>query len=227
MKLVGEKFFPKQGRDFPADRLPPNLARLLQVHHLAPSSSSIDLLDVLKKVGVMQVRKSEEKAVKRGPKSAKWSSPGAGAAPVNSMSALLELRYALVDFLMEQYGAKPFIPVARKDGDLWITVGWSESSFVRLWVAVVDAENRDISDWNQRRITNNEGTYTAVLAKEFHRRTHDRAHKIRIWLPALGLAVLFTRDGVNSEVRSETSRSRNRELKCFTLSSLWEACGCG
>jgi hypothetical protein len=136
----------------------------------------------------------------------------------------MDLHGAITDFLMDTFGAKPFIPVEKKGRELWITLGWTESTFVRSWVSVTDSENRDVSDWNQRRITNHNGTYTAVLAHDFHRMTRDRAQVIRMWLPALGLAVLFTGDGVNPQPpRAANSRGLNRELKCFPFQTLWEA----
>lgn len=232
MKIVGEQFFPLRGRGYPSGELPQALLKLLRLHKLDEAgtrSHRIDLLRTLKRVGVMQVRKTEEQArpaKKSNTRSAKWARPSDKTVPFQSVAGLLELRHAIIDFLIEKFGAKPFIPVSKKGRDQWITLGWTESTFVRLWVAVVDSDERDVSGWNQRRITNQEGTYTAVLAKEFHRMTRDRAQKIRIWLPALGIAVLFTPGGVNSEVRPVQYRSRNRELKCFSLQSLWEALGC-
>ncbi len=230
MKIVGEQFFPARGREFPSGELPAPLLHLLQLHKMEKSGSRshpIDFLDVLKRLGELQIRRTEEQGHpgKKG-RPAKWSGPQDKKVPVQSVAGLLDLRYAIIDFLIEAFGAKPFIPISKKGQDRWLTLGWTESTFVRLWVAVVDSDDRDISDWNQRRITNREGTYTAVLAKDFHRRTHDRAKRIRIWLPALGLPVLFTPGGNNTDIKPALVRGRNRELKCFALQSLWEALGC-
>jgi hypothetical protein len=231
VRIVGEQFFPPRGRDFPSRDLPKPLLNLLRFHKLDRGTRShrIDLLDTLKRVGLMQVKRTEEQARparKKTARSAKWAGPYDRKVPIRSAAGLLDLRHTIIDFLIETFGARPFIPVSKKGRDLWITLGWTEPTFIRLWVGVVDSDGRDVSDWNQRRITNHEGTYTAVLAKEFHRLTRDRARRIRIWLPALGLAVLFTPGGIDTEIRAAAIRGRNRELKCFALEALWGALGC-
>jgi hypothetical protein len=232
-RIAGEEFFPSKARKFPSNELPETLLKLLQANKLAPAgrkTSKLDLLTILKHINIWQEAQSKQKPMgKPGiPPSGKprVAGPGKkGAAPIRSPGLLMELRYAITDFLMDTLGPKPFIPVKKKGRDQWITMGWAETNFVRTWVSVVDSENRDISDWNQQRVTNRDGTYTAVLAKDFYRLTRDRAQVVRMWLPALGLAVLFTRDGSNPNSGVTPVRSRNRELKCFPLQALWEGLG--
>lgn len=231
-RIVGEKFFPSKGREYPATELPRPLLSLLQTHKLAGPHgrrTRINLLKALKHIRKWQddLAKTPPGSRNGGSSSTKRAGPYEKTIPVRSPGALAEVRHAITDFLMQSFGAKPFIPVDKKGRDSWITLGWSESNFVRTWVSVVDLDNRDVSNWNQRRITNRDGTYTAVLAHEFHRLTRDRAHVIRMWLPALDVAVLFTRDGTSPQARPAASRSRNRELTCFPLQALWDALGAG
>lgn len=232
-RIAGEEFFPPRGRSFSTKDIPEPLLKLLQANKLAPSgkrAARIDFLTSLKHIGIWQEIQSKQKPAPHNKgnspmgNKAKMPSTKKGA-PIRSPGLLMEVRYAITDFLMDTFGPKPFIPVKKKGRDYWITMGWAETNFVRTWVSVVDSDNRDVSDWNQQRITNRDGTYTAVLAKDFHRLTRDRAQVVRMWLPAMGLAVLFTRDGVNPNSGMTPVRSRSRELKCFPLQALWESLG--
>jgi hypothetical protein len=226
--IIGERFFPTHAREFRCSELPPALLKHLRLYKLG-SSARVDLLGVLKRIGLWQERSSREKnkpGRKGNAPSGKWAGIEGKTLPVQSAADLMELRHAVIDFLIDTFGAKPFIPISRKGRERWITLGWAESNFLRMWVTVVDSDDRDISDWNQRRFTNREGTYTAVLARDFHRLTRDRARTVRMWLPALTLAVLFTRSGANPTPKTTVYRSRHREPKCFTLQSLWDALDC-
>jgi hypothetical protein len=199
---------------------------LLRTYKLTRDGSrSIDFQSILKRIGTWRQLVGENPAYFRpGRKptpAPRRAGPEDKRVPIRSVKGLQDLYHATTDFLMDTFGAKPFIPVEKSGRDWWITMGWSESNFVRSWVSVVDSENRDVSDWNRRRITNRDGTHTAVLVHDFHRFTRDRASTIRVWLPALGLAVLFTRGGINPQ--STSARSFSRQLRCFSLDSLWQA----
>ncbi len=233
-RIAGEEFFPPKAHKFPIPEIPEPLLKLLQSHKLAPSgrkNGKLDFLSILKHISAWQEAQSHQKPqakVNTAPpgKGAKLPPGGKKAAgPMRSPGLLMEARYAVTDFLMDTFGPKPFIPVKKKGRDQMITMGWAETTFVRTWVSVVDSDNRDISDWNQQRVTNRDGTYTAVVAKDFYRLIKDRAHVVRMWLPALGLAVLFTRTGTNPNSGMTPVRNRARELKCFTLDALWGGLG--
>lgn len=228
-RIAGEEFFPPKALKFPLNEIPEPLLKLLQAHKLAPAgkkNGAIDMLASLKHITAWQDQQSKQKPTKGGSPMANKNkmnpTGGKKGTPIRSPGLLMEVRYAVTDFLMDTFGPKPFIPVKKKGKDYWITMGWAEINFVRTWVSVVDSDNRDISDWNQQRVTNRDGTYTAVLAKDFFRLTRDRAQVVRMWLPALGLAVLFTRDGNNPNAGLTPVRNRSRELKCFPLQALWE-----
>lgn len=230
--IVGEEFFPAPARRYPIKEMPLELLGLLRAGELVPKAAKAgghDFLAALKRIAQWSKQLEAQKANSPRGKPAvakKRAEPDSSDVPVRSPARLAEVRYAITDFLLEKFSPKLFIPVKKKGRDLWLTTGWVEQELTRMWTSAVDQDNRDISDWNRQRVNSAEGSYTAVLAKDFYRLIQGRAKLVRMWLPGLSLAVLFTADGSNpNKPVSVTFKSRNRELKCFPLDVLWEALG--
>lgn len=212
-RRVGQEFFPDRGRSFPIADVPQPLLHTLRRYRVRCRSSrtfDIDLLEALERIAALQLRH-------RPPARSPRAGPYDRKVVAYSVAGLSEARTAVIDFLMNTFGAAPFLPVTRKNGELWITLGWFRPGAFWNWFTAVDSNHRDISGWNRRRITNRHGTRIVVTAAEFYRLTHDRAHTVRVWLPALEVPVLFTR------VPAVPPAIRSRSPRCFSLQTLWGA----
>jgi hypothetical protein len=227
--------FPPEARKAAGAKLSADLVERLRALKMIASKrvpSKVDCIAILEKVDKAQKAQAEKPAGPRKKKAGEGKAPGteraAQIARMGSYRALQELREALADFLIEQFGVGPFLPVVKKGNRYYLATAWAVDESLYRLVSVVDDEERDVSGWNQERLDRNGLSQTIAESREFFEVARRRARTVRVWLPSIGIAVLFTPTGKSPDASSDRPgpvvfRGGHREYRCFPLTTLWKA----
>ncbi len=227
--------YPPDAQKAPGSKLSPDLLERLRTLKMIGGKgvpSRIDCVSILAKIDKAQKAQAEKPPGPRKKKGGDPKPPGseraAQIARMGSYRALQELREALADYLLELYGVGPFLPLVRKSSRQYIATAWAVDESLYRLVSVVDDEERDVSGWNQERLFRQGVSKTIADARDFFEVARRRARTVRVWLPSIGIAVLFTPTGKSPASAPDRPgpvvfRGGHREYRCFPLTTLWKA----